>query len=46
MTELPDDYICEGQMSIWDYIPKEEPIPIKDWSQYMNKPKGECNGDS
>ena len=32
----PDDYECEGQMSIWDLFPKTE--EVKDWAEYMNPP--------
>lgn len=42
MVKLPDDYECEGQLSIWDLEMDD------DWAQYMNAPvdeprKGEIN---
>lgn len=40
----PDDYECEGQMSVWDYI-SEEPQEI-DWAEYMNPPIEDKNDEN
>lgn len=39
MVNLPDDYECEGQLSIWDIDLGDE------WARYMNPPVEDDNGE-